>query len=66
MTMSHSRNLSSGPSDKVMSLNNKILQTDMNIGEIKTVHPDISSARINSHFEHKMHEYNLNENNRFN
>jgi hypothetical protein len=65
MTMSHSRILSSGPSGKVMSLNNKILQTDMNIGESKIVHPDILSVRINSHFKYEMHnyKYNLNTNN---
>jgi hypothetical protein len=28
-----------GPSDKVTSLNNKILQTDMNIDKSKIVHP---------------------------
>lgn len=39
MTMSHSRTLYSGPSDKVTSLNNKILQTDMNIDKSKIVHP---------------------------
>jgi len=39
MTMSHSRILYSGPSDKVTSLNNKILQTDMNIDKSKIVHP---------------------------
>jgi hypothetical protein len=39
MTMSHCRILYSGPSDKVMPLNNKILQTDMNIDKSKIVHP---------------------------